>query len=56
MTECRVLNVWHASCIFATDMFGKKNSFIHFNGDEDNVDDSPEFLPLFSKQEDKVIL
>lgn len=33
-------------------MFGKKNSFIHFNGDEDNVDDSPEFLPLFSKQEE----
>lgn len=52
MTECRVLNVWHASCIFATNMFGKKNSFIHFNGDEDNVDDSPEFLPLFSKQEE----
>lgn len=53
MTECRVLNVWHASCIFATNMFGKKNSFIHFNGDEDNVDDSPEFLPLFSKQEEE---
>lgn len=52
MTECRVLNLWHASCIFATNMFGKKNSFIHFNGDEDNVDDSPEFLPLFSKQEE----
>jgi ATP-dependent Lon protease len=52
VTECRVLNLWHASCIFATNMFGKKNSFIHFNGDEDNVDDSPEFLPLFSKQEE----
>ena len=52
MTECRVLYLWHASCTFATNMFGKKNSFIHFNGDEDNVDDSPEFLPLFSKQEE----
>ena len=34
-------------------MFGKKNSFIQFNGDDDNVDDSPEFLPLFSKQEEE---
>jgi len=34
-------------------MFGKKNSFIHFNGEDDNVDESPEFLPLFSKQEEE---
>ena len=33
-------------------MFNNKNTFIRFNSEEDTVDESPEFLPLFSKQEE----
>lgn len=33
-------------------MFNNKNTFIRFNNEEDTVDESPEFLPLFSKQEE----
>ena len=33
-------------------MFTKKTQILGFNNDEDNVDESPEFLPLFSKQDE----
>lgn len=33
-------------------MFSNKNSIIRFGNDEDSIDESPEFLPLFSKQEE----
>jgi ATP-dependent Lon protease len=34
-------------------MFRQKNTFLDFMNDEDNVDGGPEFLPLFSKQEEE---
>jgi len=33
-------------------MFRDKNSILRFVNDEDSIDESPEFLPLFSKQEE----
>ena len=33
-------------------MFNNKNSILRLGGDEDSIDESPEFLPLFSKQEE----
>ncbi len=33
-------------------MFNHKNSIIRLSADEDSIDESPEFLPLFSKQEE----
>ncbi len=33
-------------------MFSNKNSILRLSGDEDSIDESPEFLPLFSKQEE----
>ena len=33
-------------------MFNNKNSILRLSGDEDSIDESPEFLPLFSKQEE----